>query len=369
MWRSPYGAQTYMLPATLLLGLMGALLLLMVCANVAGLVLVRGVTRRGEMAVRLALGASPVRVVRLLCIENAVLAVPGALIGILLARLALPMMMSSAGPAMPMQLYLDLSTDRLVVAFALLAACASALLFGLVPALRSSRVDLVSVMKDDLSPRGGSRGRFRASLVVVQVAVSLLLLVGAGLVITRSLEAARQADVGFEAREVASVSVNVQPSGYDEARGRLFYQQLLDAGVVDRGDRGGESCRKPAADARRRDSGVAVESHQPRKDEDMAFLYNVVAPDYFRTLRIGLITGRDFERRDDPGGPGVAIVNDTFARRFWGTASGAIGKRLKVATGDWRTVIGVAKDVKYARVNEEPRPHVYLPFLQCTDRA
>ena len=135
---------------------------------------------------------------------------------------------SDVASAAPVPIFLDTSPDWTVVAFALVLSCGSALVFGFIPALRSSNVDLAGVMKDDLSPRGGSRGRVRNALVVAQVAVSLLLLVGAGLVM-RSLEAARTAKTGFDARHVASVSLDVKRSGYDEPRGRAFYQRVLDA--------------------------------------------------------------------------------------------------------------------------------------------
>src|SRR6185436_436601 len=125
--------------------------------------------------------------------------------------------------AAPERVFFNIGLDSLVIGFAVLVACGSALVFGFVPALQSSRVDLVSVINADASPRGASRGRLRAGLVVAQVAVSLLLLVGAGLV-TRSLEAARHANPGFDPRQVASVSVDVKQNGYDEARGRLFYR-------------------------------------------------------------------------------------------------------------------------------------------------
>src|SRR5262249_1253685 len=122
----------------------------------------------------------------------------------------------------------DLSTDGRTIVFASIVALLSAVLFGLLPALRLSRTDLASTMKDDLSPRGTSRGRMRAALVIAQVAVSLMLLVGAALVL-RSLDAARHADTGFDARNVASVAIDLQPSGYDEERGRVFYRRLLDS--------------------------------------------------------------------------------------------------------------------------------------------
>jgi putative ABC transport system permease protein len=109
---------------------------------------------------------------------------------------------------------------------------------------------------------------------------------------------------------------------------------------------------------------VTIEGYRTRRDEDLVFLNNVVAPDYFQTLRIGIEAGREFTRRDDRSAQQVVIVNDTLARRFWGSPLDAIGKRLRVASSEWRTIIGVARDIKYARVNEDPRPYVYLPFLQ-----
>jgi predicted permease len=370
MWRSPYGAQTYMLPAILLLFAMGSLLLLIVCANVANLVLVRGVSRQGEIGARLALGASRSRILRLLFIENVLLAVSGGVGGLLVAQVLGPLAnRGSVAARAPMQVYLDVSTDAWVIGFSVLMACASAVLFGFVPALRSSRVDLASTMKDDLSPRGSRKGRLRSGLVVSQVAVSLVLLAGAGLV-RRSLEAARDADVGFDARHVASVAIDVQPNGYDESRGRVFYEQFLDSM---RAESGIEAASLASALPLTLVDGpkrlVQLERYDARRDEDLIFLFNIVSPDYFRTLRIKLLAGRDFDRRDDLSGQSVAIVNDTMARRFFQSPEAAIGKRLRLSEGAWRTIVGVARDVKYARVTEDPRPHVYLPFLQVYNSA
>ena len=361
----PGSAQATALPAIVVLAVMGLLLLLLACANVAGLVLVRGLSRRGEIAVRLALGATRTRIVRLLMFENLILAVPGAILGILLAQQGIPVLVGYAEQlAAPQRLFFNVQVDGFVIGFAALVACASALGFGLVPALQSSRVDLVTVINEDSSPRGASRGRLRAGLVVAQVAVSLLLLVGAGLV-SRSLDAARRAYPGFDPNHVTSVIIDVKQVRYDAPRGRVFYRQLLDAA---RADAGVESATLAAyaplgfldTPARR----VAVEGYEPRRDEDLAFLSNTIGPDYFRTLRINFVAGRAFEDRDDEAAAPVAIVNNTFAQRFWGGASNALGKRVKIADGEWRTVVGVAADVKYARVNEAPRPYIYLPFFQ-----
>lgn len=363
-WQSPTGGQTYVLPTVVVLSAMGLLVLLIACTNIAGLVLVRALSRRGELAVRLALGATRTRIVRLLILENLVLAIPGAALGLLLALTGTPVLLNYAEwLAAPVRLFFNSEIDRLDIAFTVLIACGSAFVFGFVPALRSSRIDLVSVMHD-ASPRGTTRGRLRAGLVVAQVAVSLLLLVGAGLV-ARSLEAARRANPGFDANQVAAVALDLKLNGYDRVRGRAFYRRLLDTVRADPGvDSASLAVFNPLGMVDTRAQRVAIDGYAPRRDEDLSFMSNAVGPDYFRTLRIALAAGRDFEDRDNESAAPVAIVNNTMAQRFWGGATSALGKRIQVADGDWRTVIGVAADVKYSRINESPRPYVYVPFLQ-----
>jgi predicted permease len=365
-WRAPGGPQTYALPTLIVLSAMALLVLAIACANIAGLVLVRAVARRGEIAVRLALGAPRLRIVRMLVVENLVLAVPGALLGILLAWRGLPILVGYADAlAAPQRLFFNLDVDRLVVGFAVLAACGSALVFGFAPALRSSCVALVTVINEDASPRGAGRGRLRAALVVAQVAVSLLLLIGAGLV-TRSFAAARRTNLGFDAAGVTSIRLDVKQNGYDEPRGRRFYRRLLDAA---RADPAVESATLAAYNpmnlTETATSRIAIDGYAPGRDEDLAFLTNTVGADYFRTLRIALGAGRGFADQDDEHAAPIVIVNTTMAERFWGGAADALGRRIKVGDGDWRTIVGVAADVKYLRVNETPRPYVYLPFLQA----
>ena len=364
-WQSPTGGQRYVMPTVTVLIAMGLLVLAIACANVAGLVLVRGVSRRGEIAVRLALGATRVRLVRLLIVENLVLAVPGAVLGTLLAYRGIPFFTGYAEwLAAPQRLFFNVEVDALVIGFAAAAACGSALIFGFVPAVQSSRVDLVSVINEDASPRGAARGRMRSGLVVAQVAVSLLLLVGAGLM-SRSLDAARRLNPGFDASQVASVGVDVRQNGYDESRGRVFYRKLLDSA---RGDAGVESASlaeyTPLGFLDTRTTRVTIEGYEPRRGEDLAFMSNAVSSDYFRTLRIPLVAGRAFEDRDDEKAAPVIVVNQTLAQRFWGGAANALDKRIRIGDREWRTIIGVAADVKYSRVDEAPRPYFYLPFLQ-----
>jgi predicted permease len=365
-WQSPTGGQTFILPTLGVLGAMGLLVLLVACANIAGLVLVRGVSRRGEMAVRLALGATRPRIVRLLMLENLVLAVPGTVLGVLVAWHGIPVLVGYAEwMAAPARLFFNVELDRFVIGFSVLVACGSALVFGFVPALRSSRVDLVTVINEDASPRGAARGRLRAGLVVAQVAVSLLLLVGAGLV-NRSFEAARRASPGFDVSHVTLIALDVNANGYDEPHGRVFYRHLLDAARADSGIESATLAAEiPLNMVGTRAHRVAIEGYTPRRDEDLAFESNTVGSDYFRTLRIDLVAGRAFEDRDDETAAPVAIVNNTLAQKFWGGARNAMGKRVRVADGDWRTVVGVAADVKYSQINEAPRPYVYLPFLQA----
>jgi predicted permease len=365
-WQTPGSGPTFMLPTLSVLSPMGLLVLIIACANIAGLVLVRGVSRRGEIALRLALGATRPRIVRLLFVENLLLAVPGALFGVLLAQNAIPVLVSYAERlAAPSRVFFNIEVDGLVIGFTALVACGSALVFGFVPALQSTQVDLVSVINEDASPRGAARGRFRAGLVVAQVAVSLLLLVGAGLA-TRSVDAARRADPGFDASHVAVIEMDVKQNAYDEARGRVFYRKLLDAARADSGIESATlAAYVPMGLLDTRVQRVSVEGYEPRRGEDVAFMWNAVGSDYFRTLRINVTAGREFEDRDDETGAPVAVVNATLAQRFWGGASNALGKRIRVGDREWRTVIGVAADVKYSRINEAPRPYFYLPFLQA----
>ena len=364
-WQTPGSGPTFILPTLSVLSPMGLLVLMIACANIAGLVLVRGVSRRGEIAVRLALGATRTRIVRLLVVENLVLAVPGAVFGVLLARNAIPVLVSYAERlAAPQLVFFNIEVDGLVIGFTALVACGSALVFGFVPALQSSRVDLVSVINEDASPRGASRSRLRAGLVVAQVAVSLLLLVGAGLA-ARSFEAAGRADPGFDASHVTATELDLKQNGYDEPRGRVFYRTLLDAARVDPGIESATlAAYTPMGLLDTRVQRVAIEGYQPAKGEDLAFMWNTVGSDYFRTLRISLTAGREFEERDDETGAPVAVVNTTLAQRFWGSAANAIGKRIRFGDREWRTVIGVAADLKYSRINEAPRPYFYVPFLQ-----
>ena len=366
---SPAGAQTYARPVVRLLGATSALLLIVVCANVAGLVLVRGISRRGEIATRLAVGASRGRIARLLLIESLLLAMPGAALGLQLRRLAEPYLTSAPSQTFGMTMHFNWN-GGLMLAAAVVLACVSALLCGLLPALQATRVDLASSMKDSLAPRGPSTSRLRNLLVAGQVSMALVLLVTMALVI-RSLDAARHANPGFDPQNVASVLVDVRPAGYNAQTGRAFYDRLtrdlramdgvevvslLDIPLLMLWELSGRP--------------FTVEGRDARRSDDSAFGFNVVSPDHFRTLRIPLIAGRDFDDHDDPESLPVVIVNETLARRFWGAPQNALGRRLQSRAWvtdipQWFTIVGVARDIKYTRLNEQPRPYVYFPTGQA----
>jgi predicted permease len=264
-----------------------------------------------------------------------------------------------------MQLFFNVDVDGVIVVFAALIAGLCALVCGLAPALRISRVDLVAVLNQETSTRASQRGRLRTGLVVAQVAVSLVLLVGAALVM-RSLGEAARADPGFDPRQVAKVTLDLQQHRYDEGRGRAFYRDLLQAlradPAVESATFGGwEPLNIIESPAER----LAVDGFEPPRGQAVTTQFDTIATGYFRTLKIPLLAGRDFAAHDDEQGQPVVIVNRTFADRFFGGPAPAIGRRIRVAGGDWRTVVGVAADIKYMRINEAPRPYVYLPLAQA----
>ena len=217
---------------------------------------------------------------------------------------------------------------------------------------------------NDVSPRTAGRGRLRSLLVVSQVAVSLVLLIAAGLVL-RSYAAASKADGGFDASNVTSIAIDLQTAGYDEGRGRVAITRFLEALAADPAVSSATlAMNVPLSLVDVGSRAINFEGYAPRGDEDMLFLYNIVAPAYFQTLKIPLLAGREFARTDDAAVRRAVMVNETLARRFWQTPQNAVGKRLRSGTGEWQTVIGVARDVKYSTLAESPRGFVYFPLLQ-----
>jgi putative ABC transport system permease protein len=349
-------------PLQMLMATVG-LILLIACANVANLLLARAGTRRKEIAVRLAIGAGRGRLIRQLLTESLLLATLGGGAGLALAASISGLVVSYTPANNFSTLRLDNRLDWRVLGFTLGISLLTGILFGLAPALSASRPDLVSVLKDESTLLGNRVRRLslRNLLVVGQVALSLMVLVGAGLCV-RSLQNLQAIDAGFDTAKVLVMSTDVTLNGYDKERGLRFYSELLERMKLLRGVEavslgfllplgGGVS------------STLQVVGYVPRPGEDMSFDYNTIGPDYFRTMNIPLLQGREFGQSDAAAAPRVVIINETAARRFWPNQS-PIGQRVSFKPEEFREIVGVVKDSKYSRLNEEARPAIYVPLAQ-----
>ena len=338
------------------------LTLLVCCANVANLLLARAAGRRRELSIRLALGAARGRLTRQLLTETAVIAILGGAVGLLIAKWAMGMLMAFQ-PPLPVPVGLDISLDSGVLAFTALVAVFTGVIAGAAPAFGAARLDLVSALKGITNVGGARRRRPALSsvLVVGQMATCVILLTMAGLLL-RSLRAAQSVDLGFDPSGIAVFSMELGSQGYDELRGRAFYDGLLARVAALAGVRAAslaESTPLGLAYTRR---GVSVEGYQARPGEDMEFGANIVGPGYFDLMRIPLERGREFTDRDRAGSLPVAVVNESFVRRFW-PGEDPIGKRIRIGD-ESREVVGVARDSRTRSLNESPAPFFYLPHLQ-----
>ena len=361
LWRSPFGTQSYLLPAVSMLVVVGALVLLVACANVANVLLALASRRTGEIAVRLALGAGRGRLVRQLLAGSLVVSLLGGALGLLTAVWATRLL---EAPPVPMGYPISLNTglDTPVFLFSLVLATIVGMLMGLVPALRVSRVNLLSTLRSETGFQVSRRNWTGNSILVTQIAVSLLLLLSAGLIV-RTVFRFRDVNPGFESHHVLLAGLDLKAAGYDNASGAKFVNQLLaDLGSTAGVTAASVAWQTPLSGPAAPSTGVAVEGYDARLDENMIFHHNFVGPGYLQSLQIPLAEGRDFGIKDDAGAQRVAIVNETFARRFW-PGRNPIGHKISAA-GEWQVVVGVARDSKYLSLSESPQPFVYLPYLQ-----
>lgn len=346
-----------------------SLVLVIACANLAGLLLARATARRREMAVRVAIGAGRGRLVRQLLTETLVLFVLGAAAGLLLARVMASSLVLWL-PALPVPLNVSLALDARVMAFAVGLSLVAALMCGLAPALQTSKTDVVGTLKDEsMLPSG--RSRLRGAFVVAQVALSILLVVGAGLFV-RAIQRASVVKQGFNPQHVELASLDLSLGGYDVTTAPAFASALVDRvrelpGVLD----ATVAAILPTGGRLRfgqlSHPGLDVRNRQ-RLDAD----FNAVEPRYFSTLRIPLVAGRDFTAADGAGAEPVAIISEEGARRFW-PGQDALGKILELdasaivrgrdSTPRALRVVGVVGDVR-SRSNDAPRPQMYLPLQQ-----
>ena len=364
VWVAHYGVQDFLRSVLGFLMLVAGLVLLIACANVANLLLARATSREREIAIRAALGAGRARLIRQMLIESLLLAAAGGLGGTFLALWGTNLLMFFLPPA-HLPIGLPLGVDGSVLAFTLILSAVTGIIFGLAPAWKGSRTDLNQSLKDGGRSLGaGTRAhRLRDLLVVLEMVLATALLVGAGLLV-RSLHNAEKTGPGFNPNHVALAAFDLRTSGYTGEQAAAYFDRLIERIRANPGVKSASLEQfVPLWFAGRSYSGVNVEGYTPRLGEDMGIDLNVVGAGYFQMLQIPMVAGRDFSNQDRAGAPLVVIVNQSMAKRFW-PGQEATGHRLRIQ-GEWRTVAGVARDIKYHRVNEEPQSFLYLPMLQA----
>ncbi|MEO8024999.1 MAG: ABC transporter permease [Bryobacteraceae bacterium] len=350
----------------MLMGVVGVVLLI-ACANVANLLLARAAGRQREIAIRLALGVSRGRLIRQLLIENTLLAVGG----LAASLIALPTTMRAIQgftPPSDLPVALAIHLDAGVVLFTIAIALLSTLLFGLAPAIRASRTDVLGALKEE-SGGTSSPGRawLRNSLVVAQVALSMVLLISAGLFL-KSMSHAASANPGFDPRNVLVAGIDLRPNGYDEVRGVALLRQMIDTLSALPGVTSVSSVKNmPLGLGGTSSSSFAPEGYVPARNEEVVADTNVVGPDYFRTINTPILNGRDFSPADTAETQHVIVVNEALSRRYF-PKGGALGRSVRVFGESW-IVAGVVSDAKYEKLDEKPRPYIFVPFSQRYDAA
>jgi putative ABC transport system permease protein len=350
-----------------MLGAVGFVLLI-VCANVANLLLARGEGRRKEIALRFALGATRSRVVTQLLTECVVLALGGGALGLLLAWVGDAALVAVAPKSIPR--LGEVGVDWTVFGYTLATSLAAGLLFGVAPAFRATRDAPAAALKEGgrTAQPGGSR-RMRRTLVVAEVALAVVILSGAGMLL-RSLVNLQRPDMGFDSRSVLTVKVSLTQSAYDEERSTAFYSQLLEKVRAIPGVRAaGAAGWLPVVDAGGLWGVLAEGQSYDRIAKGPTAVPQQVTPGYFRAIGIRLVSGRDFDEHDGPAGPYVGIVSEAMARELWPNAD-PLGKRFRLG-GDstYMTVVGVVNDIRSRGFADTPEPTMYFPYAQTAKTA
>ena len=364
LWQTPFNRAGQLLPTLEVMVVVVALVLLIACANVGNLLLVRSFARRHELSVRLAIGASRVRLLQQLLTEALILAALGTAGGLLFAyccRHALVLLLPTrSGVAM----YLPGQIDARVLAMSAGVCLLVTLIVGIVPVFQTRRLDLAGPLKADSSAVVGARGSawMRSGLVVFQVSLSFILLVGAALLL-ESLRKIRSTSPGFTTTSVVTTRVSLVAAGYDVPRARIFQDELIDRLSAAPGVESAAFARVTPLGYRTFSSTpIAIDGYQPSPNEQPEVDYDQVSPGYFTTLGIPLFSGREFTRSDDENAPPVAIVNRTLVERYW-RGQDPVGRRVQVK-GRWARVVGLVADSKYESIRETPKPFFYVPLRQ-----
>jgi putative ABC transport system permease protein len=345
----------------LLFGCVGAVLLI-ACVNVSNLLLARAVDRQREMALRAALGASRFAVARQLLVEAALLTVVASALGLLAGRWSLQTLSWMRPPNVPIP---DrVAMDGSVLMFAVAVSAVVALVCGVAPAIRSSRFGLSAILQAGFRRSTGTGGRTRETLVVVELALSVALLSTSGL-LARSLLAVQQVPIGFDPTHVLTLQFRLPAARYNsKAEIARFFERAIERIRSVPGVESAAFVRAVPFSGNGGSTAFTVEGRPAPPGSEPQASYHLVTPDYFRTLRIPMLRGRDFNDRDDLHAPLVAVVNDTFARTTW-PGDDPLGKRIKTADlADWITIVGVAGDAKHLGPTDLPRPQLYVSHFQ-----
>jgi predicted permease len=347
----------------LFLGL-AVMVLLLACVNVANILLVRSTVREREMAIRAALGAARIRMIRQLLTESVLLALLGGVAGVLLGYWG-SSALGSVNVQTDLPIHFDFGFDWRIFSFATAAALLTGIIVGIVPAVRASRGNLSAILHEGGRGVVGGKNRLRSALVVVQVAGSLMLLIIAGL-FTRSLAQAQRTDLGFKPDHVLNLIMDPNEIGYNQSQTRDFYKNLLQRvralpGVVS----ASTANATPMGYYNNFDS-LAIEGYQPPPGQPApASLYNTISTDYFPTMGVSLLRGRNFTEADDENGQYVAIVSEAMAKQFWPDKD-PIGRQFQMTTDPKHSlvIVGVAKDIRFNGLTGPFSPMFYAPYLQ-----
>jgi len=364
LWQTPFNNAGALLPTLGIALVVVSAVLLIACANVGNLLLVRAFARRHEMTVRLAIGAGRGRLIKQLLTEGLILSAIAAAGGLVVAhwgRNALALLVPPRGGVV---LRLPGELDWRVLALSAAVCLVSTLLFGLVPAILTSNIDLAGALRSESGGVVGARGRswVRSSLVLIQMSLSFVLLVGAGLLI-QSLQAIRSASPGFSTRGVLTTSIDLFTAGYDAQRARNFQDQLVDRLEAVGGVESVALSRMTPFSYRSYSSApIAVDGYEAPPDQQPTAEYNEVSPGYFATMGIRLVSGREFTRADNETVPLVVVVDETMAAQYW-RGEDPVGRRVQVR-GRWLQIVGVARAAKYRNLLETPKPFFYVPLRQ-----
>jgi predicted permease len=364
LWQTPFNNAGTLLPTLEIMLAVVVFVLLIACANVGNLLLVRSFARRHEMTVRLAIGAGRGRLLRQLFTEGLILSALGAAGGLLVAhwcRNALVLLLPARGG---ISMHLPGEIDWRVLTLSAGICLIATLIVGLVPAFQTRNLDLAGALKAESHGVVSIRGRawVRSSLVVLQVSLSFVLVVGAGLLM-QSLQKIRTTSPGFTTHAVVNTAVPLVAAGYDVQRAKTLEDELINRIQALPGVESAAFARvQPLGYGTYSSSPIAVDGYQPPPEEQPSVEYNEVGPAYFATMGIPLVSGREFTRVDDEKAALVAVVNQTMVARYW-RGQNPVGQRLQVK-GQWLQVVGVAADSKYESMREPAKPFFYVPLLQ-----